>query len=515
MGEEVVEAKQRWPVAVLAHPLAVVSLLGWALNDHVLKDRYHNALTGKLSDTFAMIVFPLLIALMLDRFFRRPMAIAIAVTTVFYSSINLFDWADGVTEEVLSATITNSALTRDPTDLVTLPVMVLAIWLWRKRLSVEGTIGRAWGRMMFASGVVVCMATSISEPITAPVSGTTVLTEEQADLTMPITFLLDGEVAPANLLVDLGFVAFGPGGGVDVDPPEDLVSWSTEPDSVTISLTDTTWAPVEVHWEIRGWGIDGEQACVIPWPGCKGPVIPEMTIDSPADDTFAPDASLALPPGRGGQVTNVVQSVVRLSADDVRLRFTNNIRNFTLHTNTVQLNAGTTPTPLPIPNGCDAPCDVTLWSVYRGWETPQVDLFGSAKVVTSTSVVLARAVSEQVTVMVSERDVVDRGVTVEFCASADAEFETELENQTTLASLRITTNGADTGASSTPAQENRGALFRERNGCVAENAIWVSEEDVRDGPVPVTGAITVSRLPGETPIEVELSHQIVQPEPLE
>ena len=70
-------------LTALAHPLTVLCLAGWLVNDHVLKDRLHNAVTGKLSDLFAMVVFPLLVAALVERFTRRPLEWGVGFTAAF------------------------------------------------------------------------------------------------------------------------------------------------------------------------------------------------------------------------------------------------------------------------------------------------------------------------------------------------------------------------------------------------------------------------------------------------
>src|SRR4051794_25797484 len=47
---------------LLLHPLILVALGLWALNDHVLKAAWGNAFTGKLSDVASLIVAPVLLA---------------------------------------------------------------------------------------------------------------------------------------------------------------------------------------------------------------------------------------------------------------------------------------------------------------------------------------------------------------------------------------------------------------------------------------------------------------------
>ena len=53
---------QTRPAELLTHPLVVAALGLLMLNDHVLKERFHNALTGKLSDVAGLVFFPVLVA---------------------------------------------------------------------------------------------------------------------------------------------------------------------------------------------------------------------------------------------------------------------------------------------------------------------------------------------------------------------------------------------------------------------------------------------------------------------
>ncbi|HKP62552.1 MAG TPA: hypothetical protein VJV78_37715 [Polyangiales bacterium] len=49
------------PGGMLLHPVAVVALVTWLVNDHVLKSLTPGWLTGKLSDVACLIVCPLLV----------------------------------------------------------------------------------------------------------------------------------------------------------------------------------------------------------------------------------------------------------------------------------------------------------------------------------------------------------------------------------------------------------------------------------------------------------------------
>jgi hypothetical protein len=152
--------------AALMHPIALGALATWIVNDHYAKAAHGGVVTGKLSDVACLIVVPL-IAIALWELWRpasRRVAIACIVATgVVMFSINLFDPAAwlyrhglGTVQWPLRVVMTGelpairpAQLTMDPTDLLTLPALLVpALLLRRAQLANErglpvGVVARA------------------------------------------------------------------------------------------------------------------------------------------------------------------------------------------------------------------------------------------------------------------------------------------------------------------------------------------------------------------------------------
>jgi hypothetical protein len=137
---------------LLLHPIVMLSLATWALNDHVLKDALHNGLTGKLSDVTSLIVAPVLLAnatalLGLGR--RRPFALLVfwslamaAVMTAIKLSplaadgyrygLAALQWPFRSALALSLRPLTPVYLALDPSDLWTLPAAAVPVLLaWR------------------------------------------------------------------------------------------------------------------------------------------------------------------------------------------------------------------------------------------------------------------------------------------------------------------------------------------------------------------------------------------------
>lgn len=135
----------------LLHPLAVVGLILWIANDHVFKAAFSSWWTGKLSDVAGLAVFPLIPYAAIDLWRARrglpPPATAvlvawIAATGLVMATINTLDgaadayrWGLGLAQWPFRAVrawsvvpIQPVRLTMDPTDLLTLPALVVP-WL--------------------------------------------------------------------------------------------------------------------------------------------------------------------------------------------------------------------------------------------------------------------------------------------------------------------------------------------------------------------------------------------------
>ena len=152
--------------AALMHPIALIALATWIGTDHYAKAAHGGVVTGKLSDVACLIVVPLL-AIALWELWRpasRRVAIACIVATgAVMISINLFDSAAwlyryglGTVQWPLRAmmggelpAIRPAQLTMDPTDLLTLPALLVpALLLRRAELAHElgltvGVVARA------------------------------------------------------------------------------------------------------------------------------------------------------------------------------------------------------------------------------------------------------------------------------------------------------------------------------------------------------------------------------------
>lgn len=148
--------------AYLLHPVVLVALFTWAVNDHVLKAAWPGFVTGKLSDVASLIVFPLLALAAFElawplvrdqpvspRTHRRALLVALLATGTVMATINclepaayLYEWGLGAVQwpfRALAAALRGAALPEvtavrlwmDPGDLLTLPALVVPYYLGR------------------------------------------------------------------------------------------------------------------------------------------------------------------------------------------------------------------------------------------------------------------------------------------------------------------------------------------------------------------------------------------------
>ena len=115
-------------------PLAAVALM--ALNDHALKARFHNAVTGKLSDVAVCFFLPMLISGVLGLVLparltlARRLAIGGVTTAIVFVALELSDTAGAIFARIITTMggplgVHRVVLTRDLTDLVTLVMIPL------------------------------------------------------------------------------------------------------------------------------------------------------------------------------------------------------------------------------------------------------------------------------------------------------------------------------------------------------------------------------------------------------
>lgn len=123
-------------------PLFAVLLMG--LNDHVLKARFHNEVTGKLSDFAICFFLPLFISAGLGLVWRRAPHWRLATGgLVAASAFALLEMSDAVGGAFLQSLQTvgpalgihRVGFTRDSTDLFALVMIPLALWYGSRRLA--------------------------------------------------------------------------------------------------------------------------------------------------------------------------------------------------------------------------------------------------------------------------------------------------------------------------------------------------------------------------------------------
>jgi hypothetical protein len=150
------------PADGLLHPLSPVALGLLLLNDHVLKAAWPGPLTGKLSDVAGLVVFPLVVVaawetvLVAVRRWRgptaRPLVFAVVATGIAFGLVKTIPmvaivagWLIGLAQWLLSLPIhvvagtavppvIPTAIVVDPTDLLTLSCLAVAVWIGRSRL---------------------------------------------------------------------------------------------------------------------------------------------------------------------------------------------------------------------------------------------------------------------------------------------------------------------------------------------------------------------------------------------
>lgn len=477
-------------LAVLGHPLVVVCLVGWIANDWYLKRQYGNVITGKLSDVCAMVVFPLLLAVVFARFTKRAGLWATGVTGLFFSSINLLDVVDRSVESCLSLFFP-SELTKDPTDLIVLPVMSVAVWLWNHPQADAAALRRRAGRVVFAAGALASMATAgdgDGPARTERFSGTFVLTAENPELSMPIDFRLDGEAADPilSVSVDPAFYGIGP----EEDLPWDLVVFDVDRDAITFRLTDPEWSPVEVPWSIHGYGIL-DDSCAI---NCDSKSA-TLTVEAPADEFIHdPNVLFSLPEGEVGELM-VAQVVISFDKNEPPFLVFPSRRapEVATYQATIGPYSGRSNL-IPVPRRCGEPCEVSIWMTYESPnELGDYGLFGEVDLISVQRHELVRVDAPELVVTLPE--VYAPNEQWYSCLKADVSIDNPVDELLTFAGTNFMLSDR-----TTPPERERVRWLSE-DGCVARNEIFVGREWDQD-TVRVIGSIWT--LEKDAPDEAEI-----------
>lgn len=162
------------PTRALLHPLWLGSLAVLVLNDHVLKGAsiVPAAVTGKLSDLAGLIVAPVLLAALLRVRGRRGWVLSHVAVGLVFAAIQLSAVAAAWWSGMMAAVGAPWVITRDATDLVALPALLVSAWALRgAMLRPTPTSARRRAELVAAgAGLVCCAATSppTEEPFRFP-----------------------------------------------------------------------------------------------------------------------------------------------------------------------------------------------------------------------------------------------------------------------------------------------------------------------------------------------------------
>ncbi len=456
------------PIAVLAHPVVIASLVGWLINDWVLKARLGSEVTGKLSDVFAMVVFPLLIAVVAGRVSKHPLRWGLAINTVFFAAINLFASADSFVEQTLNLVV-KSRLTMDPTDLAVLPVMAVAAIVWRRvhesSSDARRTARQRVGRFVFAAGAVTCLATSAPEATrSAPHSGSTLLTAENPTVTMPLEYDLNGNPNP-DLDVTMTLTAYGPGDGGNVSN-FNTVEWNATPSQLSFNLIDPSWAPVHVEWRVEALGETPDCGIF----RCSDAAEATLSIEvPPLASKPVPDHRVDVPPTDGGEYSLALITFVVDAADPPTLELPDRGSVWVeLDDRQLTRQDRTRTWPIPIPNGCSDPCRVTVPVIYSSDETASFGVFGTLR---SFDIETPPLVETSTELMIPVDEIpVGAQARQTFCLRADR-FGSVAENLA-IAGLR---------ASFDPQATTRLEVSTINDqGCLATDSVWFGPDDLSE-----------------------------------
>lgn len=131
-----------FPIGEAMHPVVLAAVVVLVVNDWVLKPRFHDWLTGKLSDVAGLLFAPLVLSAMVGLLLRligrrgylthARLVLCCAATAAGFAAVKLVPPA----REALAALIGHHAeFYPDWTDLLTLPAVAVSYWLGRDELA--------------------------------------------------------------------------------------------------------------------------------------------------------------------------------------------------------------------------------------------------------------------------------------------------------------------------------------------------------------------------------------------
>lgn len=154
----------RW----IGAPTTVVALVVLVLNDHVWKQQWTSPVTGKLSDVAGLVVAPPLLALVLAACrLRRPVGSALLLAGLGFAVAKTTTVGADAVSGAWSL-VTPSHVVADPTDLLALPALLLALhaarWARADPVAAQRRVRLAAGSLMVPFVVMGTAATSACKP---------------------------------------------------------------------------------------------------------------------------------------------------------------------------------------------------------------------------------------------------------------------------------------------------------------------------------------------------------------
>jgi hypothetical protein len=284
--------------ATLVHPLAIAAVIVLIVNDHVLKAAFPGFVTGKLSDVAGLVFFPLLLAevaaLALRRDAARLVPTAATLTLLAFAFVKLtpegaaaFSWGIGAAQWFVALLATGQAalrpttVTMDPTDLIALPAVLVAVAIAQTRRTVAGPIRvvphRTRDRLSKATAAFVMAAATMAT--TSRVAPTGVVASEQLNVghdevavrhvvwsvvkpTTDFTFVrLEVSTRTGDADADAEPAAISTGGGPDDDAVSTIRIVPDDPRQATFVTRDGS------DYEFTTVRLDVTEACRL---GCSG-----------------------------------------------------------------------------------------------------------------------------------------------------------------------------------------------------------------------------------------------------
>lgn len=148
----------------LLHPVALSTMAILVLNDHLWKSQWPGTVTGKLSDIAGLVLFPLLLQAAVEvwnavrgrghRPSRRVLIVCILLTGSVFAAAELSSTVDSMLQVtwgwlrwpltvVGGDSMRPGVLTQDATDMITLPALLIAWEIGRRRHPTMRTAGEA------------------------------------------------------------------------------------------------------------------------------------------------------------------------------------------------------------------------------------------------------------------------------------------------------------------------------------------------------------------------------------